>query len=66
MRKLTLTEKREYERLFGKYKRAVNIAFEEMMRNGIESAEFLDADKKAEAILAEMRRLRGERWIGSQ
>ena len=65
MRNLTLNEKREYERLFGKYKRAVNLAFEEMVRHGIESAEFLDSDKKAEEILAEMRKLRGERWIGS-
>ena len=65
MRKLTLTEKREYERLFGKYKRAVNMAFDVMIRHGIEAAEFLDADKKAEEILAEMRKLRGERWIGS-
>jgi hypothetical protein len=64
MRKLTLTEKREYERLFGKYKRAVNLTFEEMVRHGIESAEFLDADKKTEEILAEMRKLRGERWMG--
>jgi len=65
MRKLTLAEKREYERLFGKYKRAVNLAFEEMVRHGIESTEFLEADKKAEEILAEMRKLRGERWMGS-
>jgi hypothetical protein len=65
MRKLTLNEKREYERLFGNYKRAVNLAFEEMVRHGIESVEFLDSDKKAEEILAEMRKLRGERWLGS-
>jgi hypothetical protein len=57
---LTPEDGKEYERLYGEYRSAVNATHEALMRFGMESKAFAEADSKAGNLLNQMRKLRGE------
>ena len=65
---MTPEENAEYHNLFGEFRRAINHAYEVMIKFGADSKEHEDAEHAAGRISAQMRKLRGDdhsaHWMG--
>jgi hypothetical protein len=57
---MTPKDAKEYERLWGEFRDAMNLKVEMLLTNGEDSKEFKKADEKAAQIWRQMGKLRGE------
>lgn len=56
---LTPEQREEYLRLYAEYRRRVNTAHEVLMKHGMDSLEFAEADTKTGEIWSKMREMQG-------